>query len=271
MQKPLFRINLESGTWLAVGKGRTCGTVNIQPPSTTLLREINTDAAPLDHVVRRQFSNRGSGSSDLSRTALLSAAWALVASRRVNLDRVLFGVAAPLRPLQPVTTASIDNTLRALARGAPKNMSHSEDLSTWQPLLFYMLLHIQSLKHVDAPLSSGQEQNQEDDGDAWVDQLPRSFPLFIGLRIWDQETTAVARFTSNVFPAWMVWTSLERLGFVALQLAAVELTVIGVCKVMVVPVGFEKSTWVIVAVLAALKAGGAFLLLDPNLAPKRIQ
>jgi len=330
-----------------------------------------TVPASLDHVVRHQFSNRGSGSSDLSSTALLSAAWALVASRQVNLDRVLFGLAAPLQLLQLETTVNIDdkladgsasiaplhvsttttqtvaeylNTLRALLQGAAKNTSYSEDLSDWQSSSFQTLLRIQSSKHEAASLSSGQEQNEEDDGDAWVDQLPQSFSLFIDLCTGDEETTAVARFASDVFPPRMILTLLERLGFVALQLAAadptdqltkinmvtphdlqtiwerngtvpppihrcvheiigsiaksqpdspavcawdgnltygqldriadnlaIELTVIGVCEGMVVPVCFEKSMWAIVAVLAVLKAGGAFLLLDPNLPLKRIQ
>ncbi|ODA82518.1 hypothetical protein RJ55_01025 [Drechmeria coniospora] len=40
---------------------------------------------------------------------------------------------------------------------------------------------------------------------------------------------------------------------------------------MVVPLCFEKSMWTTVALFAVLKAGGAFLLLDPSLPEKRLQ
>ncbi|KAI1273294.1 hypothetical protein F5Y07DRAFT_411506 [Xylaria sp. FL0933] len=51
---------------------------------------------------------------------------------------------------------------------------------------------------------------------------------------------------------------------------ASELATFGVGVGAIVPVCFEKSLWVTVAVLAVLKAGGAFLLLDPSQPLKRL-
>jgi amino acid adenylation domain-containing protein len=50
-----------------------------------------------------------------------------------------------------------------------------------------------------------------------------------------------------------------------------KLSSLGVGTDMVVPLCFHKSRWTIVALLGVLKAGGAFLLLDPSLPEKRLQ
>ncbi|KND87537.1 Nonribosomal peptide synthetase 4 [Tolypocladium ophioglossoides CBS 100239] len=324
-----------------------------------------TAPAPPDSVVRHRFSHLGSHVLDVSTPTLLSAAWALVASRQVNLDHVLFGLAAPLQSFRPVaaatdglaagaasvvplhvnttttqTVAEYLDALRRLSLEAAQKAQCHDDLDSQQPLAFQTLLRIQSSKHVAAPIPPGQEQNRDD---AWMDQLPRSFSLVIELPVGAEETTAAARFPSNVFAPWMVLTLLQRLGFVALQLANVnpehrltqidmvtpqdlhtiwqrngtvpppvhrcvhdiisdiamsqpdapavcawdgtltygqldrlvgnlagELATLGVGAGMVVPVCFEKSLWVTVAMLGVLKAGGAFLLLDSNLPEKRI-
>ncbi|KAE8823734.1 hypothetical protein PTNB85_09859 [Pyrenophora teres f. teres] len=52
---------------------------------------------------------------------------------------------------------------------------------------------------------------------------------------------------------------------------AVHLVQIGVKREDVVPLCFEKSMWTVVAMLAVLKAGGAFLLLDPSLPAERLK
>ncbi|KAL7773083.1 hypothetical protein CFE70_003047 [Pyrenophora teres f. teres 0-1] len=52
---------------------------------------------------------------------------------------------------------------------------------------------------------------------------------------------------------------------------AVHLVQIGVKPEDVVPLCFEKSMWTVVAMLAVLKAGGAFLLLDPSLPAERLK
>ncbi|KAK2600115.1 hypothetical protein QQS21_005130 [Conoideocrella luteorostrata] len=45
---------------------------------------------------------------------------------------------------------------------------------------------------------------------------------------------------------------------------AAQLQHVGVQKETIVPLCFEKSAWTVVAMLAVLRAGGAFMLLDPN-------
>ena len=52
---------------------------------------------------------------------------------------------------------------------------------------------------------------------------------------------------------------------------AQHLISIGVCRGTFVPFAFEKSCWTVVAMLAALKAGGAFVPLDPEHPPSRIK
>ncbi|KAF5010208.1 hypothetical protein FDECE_3620 [Fusarium decemcellulare] len=52
---------------------------------------------------------------------------------------------------------------------------------------------------------------------------------------------------------------------------AARLVKLGVGSEVVVPVCFEKSTWTAVAMLAVLKAGGAFVLLDPSHPTERLQ
>ncbi|PYH69054.1 nonribosomal peptide synthase [Aspergillus vadensis CBS 113365] len=51
---------------------------------------------------------------------------------------------------------------------------------------------------------------------------------------------------------------------------AKELQTAGIQPEMVVPVCYEKSRWTIVAILAVLKAGGAFVLLDPSYPEARL-
>ncbi|KAI1744645.1 acetyl-CoA synthetase-like protein [Xylaria scruposa] len=329
-----------------------------------------TVIASPDHVVKHRFSRLGSDFSDRPATTLLSAAWALVASRQVNLDHVLFSLAAPLQSSQSVTTIDTDDkpvdgsaavvplhvnttitqkvaeyldTLRALTRESAQEVSQSDSQGNRQYSPFQALLHIQSSKHVATPLYLEQEQDQDDD-DARLDQLPCGFSLVIDLSAGAKETTAVAKFASNVFVPRTILALLERLDFVALQLAtanptdqlskidmatphdlqtiwernsslpppinrcvheiisnlaksqpdspavcawdgnltysqldrladslAEELAANGIKEGMIVPVCFEKSMWVVVAVLAVLKTGGAFLLLDPSMPLKRLQ
>jgi len=320
-----------------------------------------TVSAPLDSAVRHRFSH-GLGVATPTPT-LLYAAWALVASRQVNLDHVLFGIAVPLRSSQPVsdeptddalsvvplhvnttaaqTVAEYLDALRRLSRELVQKAPCHQDLDAQQPAAFKTLLRIQPCEHIAAPSSPGQERDREDDG--WKHQPSRSFSLIIELHVGTEETTAAARFPSDVFTPGAVLTLLQRLGFVALQLATVhpehrltqinmvtprdlqtiwqrngtapppihrcvhdmisdlatsqpdapavcawdgtltysqldslasrlasELAVLGLHAGMVVPVCFEKSLWVTVAVLGVLKAGGAFLLIDSNLPVKRM-
>ncbi|UKZ48294.1 NRPS [Trichoderma virens] len=70
--------------------------------------------------------------------------------------------------------------------------------------------------------------------------------------------------------AWdgeITYLELERL---ATSLAG-HLVGLGVCPGVLVPVHFEKSMWTTVAILAILKAGGGFVLLDPYLPEQRLR
>lgn len=51
---------------------------------------------------------------------------------------------------------------------------------------------------------------------------------------------------------------------------AQRLTALGICPEVFVPVCFEKSRWTIVAMVGVMKAGGAFVLLDPSHPHKRL-
>lgn len=52
---------------------------------------------------------------------------------------------------------------------------------------------------------------------------------------------------------------------------AVHLSGLGVGPETFVPLCFEKSRWIVVAMLAVMKAGGAFVLLDPSHPPSRLK
>lgn len=52
---------------------------------------------------------------------------------------------------------------------------------------------------------------------------------------------------------------------------AYHLAQLGVKEEVIVPLCFEKSAWVVVAMLAVLKAGGAFVPLDPAHPPARLK
>ncbi|KAI1258964.1 acetyl-CoA synthetase-like protein [Xylariaceae sp. FL1019] len=316
--------------------------------------------SPCNGVEMHHFSELGSNFSYLSLSTLLSAAWALVVRRQVNLDHVKFAVASPplsmsfedkvengsicMVPLQVNTTTrqTVEQylaTLRELIIEGQKPSSPVE-LSTLQTLL-----HIQPSNHVSAPLSPDQEPNGEHDyDDGWASQLPCSFSLVVEIRFEAEETIAVAKFDLNIFPRGLVSKLLDRFGLVALQLATInpqyqlteinmvtpkdlctiwerngavppgvdrcvhdifsglvksqpdlpavcawdgnltygeldgmanrlanKLAAMGVGEGVIVPVCFEKSMWVIVAVMAVLKAGGAFLLLDPVLPLERLR
>lgn len=314
-----------------------------------------TVSALLDSFVRHRVSDHiSSFDFDLSTPALLCAAWALVISRQISSDDVLFGFAvngkladgaASVVPLHLNTTATQTVAeylarLRRLPLDAALKAPYHDDLDTRRGPAFQTMLCIRTSEDIAAASFPGQEQGQDA---AWIDQLPRGCSLAIELHVGAEETTAAARFSSDVFPPWLVQTLLQRLGFVVLQLATVnpehrlaqinmvtpqdlhtiwqrngtvpppvnrcvhhiisdivssqpdapavcawdgtltygqldglasrlasELAALGVREGMVVPVCFEKSLWVTVAVLGVLKAGGAFLLIDSGLPVQRV-
>ncbi|PNP46000.1 hypothetical protein THARTR1_10818 [Trichoderma harzianum] len=83
------------------------------------------------------------------------------------------------------------------------------------------------------------------------------------------EERALARPEATALYAWdgeMTYGELNRLS----TLLAWRLVDSGVATDVLVPVCFEKSMWTMVALLGVLKAGGAFVLLDPSLPSQRL-
>ena len=81
---------------------------------------------------------------------------------------------------------------------------------------------------------------------------------------------ARARPTAPAICAWdgeMTYGELDELS----SRLANHLVDLGVGPEVIVPLCFEKSMWTVVAMLAVLKAGGAFLLLDPSLPHERLK
>ncbi|CAN9330998.1 unnamed protein product [Alternaria alternata] len=70
--------------------------------------------------------------------------------------------------------------------------------------------------------------------------------------------------------AWDGELTYGELDVLSTQLAG-HLVQLGAKREDVVPLCFEKSMWTVVAMLAVLKAGGAFLLLDPSLPTERLK
>ncbi|KAE8823751.1 hypothetical protein PTNB85_09876 [Pyrenophora teres f. teres] len=80
---------------------------------------------------------------------------------------------------------------------------------------------------------------------------------------------AAARPDAPAICAWDGELTYGELDALSSKLAG-HLVQLGVKAEDVVPLCFEKSMWTVVAMLAVLKAGGAFLLLDPSLPTERL-
>lgn len=76
--------------------------------------------------------------------------------------------------------------------------------------------------------------------------------------------------TAPAVCSWDVDLSYERLISLSKRLAK-HLTALGVGPEIYVPLCFEKSTWAVVAILAVLQAGGAFVPLEPSHPGSRIE
>ncbi|KAJ6279029.1 hypothetical protein J3E71DRAFT_242872 [Bipolaris maydis] len=81
---------------------------------------------------------------------------------------------------------------------------------------------------------------------------------------------AKARPTAPAICAWDGEMTYGELDTLSSRLAS-HLVDLGVGPEVIVPLCFEKSMWTVVAMLAVLKAGGAFLLLDPSLPRERLK
>ncbi|OCL04400.1 acetyl-CoA synthetase-like protein [Glonium stellatum] len=76
--------------------------------------------------------------------------------------------------------------------------------------------------------------------------------------------------TSPAVCAWDGQLTYEELELLSTQLAH-KLSVLQVGVGSIVPLCFEKSMWTVVAVLAVMKTGGAFVLMDPSQPEARLQ
>ncbi|KAI0569020.1 AMP-binding multi-domain protein [Pyrenophora tritici-repentis] len=81
---------------------------------------------------------------------------------------------------------------------------------------------------------------------------------------------ARARPTAPAICAWDGEMTYGELDALSSRLAG-HLVELGVKPEVIVPLCFEKSIWTVVAMLAVLKAGGAFLLLDSSLPRERLK
>ncbi|CAH0057103.1 unnamed protein product [Clonostachys solani] len=76
------------------------------------------------------------------------------------------------------------------------------------------------------------------------------------------------------YPAVCAWDgdfTYRELGSLATALAAQLISKYGLGSGSVIPICFEKSKWTIVAILAVLKTGNGFILLDSNLPEQRLE
>ncbi|KAK1912702.1 hypothetical protein P3342_004638 [Pyrenophora teres f. teres] len=101
---------------------------------------------------------------------------------------------------------------------------------------------------------------------AWNQNVPPAVERCIHDLFTEQ---AAARPDAPAVCAWDGELTYGELDALSSKLAG-HLVQLGVKAEDVVPLCFEKSMWTVVAMLAVLKAGGAFLLLDPSLPTERL-
>ncbi|EFQ85732.1 hypothetical protein PTT_19246, partial [Pyrenophora teres f. teres 0-1] len=102
---------------------------------------------------------------------------------------------------------------------------------------------------------------------AWNQNVPPAIERCIHDLFTEQ---ARARPDAPAIAAWDGELTYGELDALSSKLAG-HLVQLGVKPEDVVPLCFEKSMWTVVAMLAVLKAGGAFLLLDPSLPKERLK
>ncbi|KAE8130779.1 hypothetical protein BDV38DRAFT_289327 [Aspergillus pseudotamarii] len=101
----------------------------------------------------------------------------------------------------------------------------------------------------------------------WNSHVPQLSSMFIHELIRDN---CVSQAKATAIDAWdgeFTYGELENLS----SRLALSLTEHGIRPDVFVPLCFEKSKWVAVAMLAVAKAGGAFILLDPSYPVQRLQ
>jgi len=101
----------------------------------------------------------------------------------------------------------------------------------------------------------------------WNGELPQAVDTFVQTLIQEQ---AARHPESQAVCSWDGSLSYSELDNLSSHLAN-YLHAQGIGPETIVPLCFEKSIWTIVGLLAVLKAGGAFLLLDPSQPIARLQ
>ncbi|UKZ49168.1 NRPS [Trichoderma virens] len=101
----------------------------------------------------------------------------------------------------------------------------------------------------------------------WNNDLPKAMDCCLHTLIGDQIRAAP---TSPAVHAWDATLSYEQLDRLSSKLAW-RLHDLGLSPGEIVPLSFEKSAWIIVSILAVVKGGGTFVLLDNALPEQRLQ
>ncbi|KAK4073144.1 uncharacterized protein Triagg1_5424 [Trichoderma aggressivum f. europaeum] len=125
------------------------------------------------------------------------------------------------------------------------------------------------LDDVDQPLSAVRMLTSHDLEQIlkWNAAVPPTVELSIPELVQKHTQTQPDAVAICAWDGQITYLELERL---STSLAG-HLIALGVCPGVLVPVHFEKSMWTTVAILAILKTGGGFVLLDPFLPQKRLK
>lgn len=102
---------------------------------------------------------------------------------------------------------------------------------------------------------------------SWNSQVPASEDKCIHMTIDEQAAGRPGKVAVSAWDGQFTYGELEQLS-TRLTTHLIEL---GVRTESMIPMIFEKSCWTVIAILAILKAGGAFVPLDPSQAPDRAQ
>ncbi|KAI0106221.1 hypothetical protein GGR51DRAFT_571523 [Nemania sp. FL0031] len=118
-----------------------------------------------------------------------------------------------------------------------------------------------------SPLETIKDDGLDDDNNAimlhlkpWVSKPPEIYDTCVHQMIQDRANSQPEALAINAWDGQFTYAELDALS----TSLAVDLIQHGVGPEIYVPICSEKSSWVPVAVLAVLKAGGAFVLLDPS-------
>lgn len=122
--------------------------------------------------------------------------------------------------------------------------------------------HDQFLAEIETAIPEDLEQIWK-----WNNTVPASTKRCVHEMIGDK---AQAQPNAPAVCAWDGEVTYSKLDHLAMRLAG-RLIDLGVGPDTLVPLCSEKSIWTTVAMLGVLKAGGAFVMLDPSLPKQRLQ